>query len=119
MNNRYLFFITLLILAVSCLYAQSNIKKIEIQEENKLQTSSGEKADQDTVVYEVFGMDCPGCHSAIEKQLNKSKAIYSSKADWVKQEVMIVLEKDSVLNESEVFDLIEKANFTPGKKVDK
>ncbi len=73
----------------------------------------------DTLVYEVYGMDCPGCHSALEKQINKLSAVSNSEANWVKQEVRIVVKEDSIFNEEELFKKIKKTNFTPGdRKID-
>lgn len=70
----------------------------------------------DTLVYKVYGMDCPGCHNALEKQINKLSAVGYSEANWVKQEVRIVVKKDSVINEEEIIEKIKKANFTPGER---
>ena len=76
-------------------------------------------AGGDTLVYSVFGMDCPGCHSAVEKQVNKLSAVDSSSANWLNQEIMVFVKKDSVLNENDLFDKIKSANFTPGEKKSK
>jgi copper chaperone CopZ len=72
--------------------------------------------ERDTVIYKIYGMDCPGCQGALEKQINKLSCVSSAKANWLNQEIMIVVKKDSVLNEDELFKRIKKANFTPGKK---
>jgi hypothetical protein len=71
----------------------------------------------ETRVYEVFGMDCPGCHGGLEKLLNQHEAIVGSKADWVNQRVTIYIKLDSEISENEIFELIERANFTPGKLI--
>jgi len=68
-------------------------------------------------VYEVFGMDCPGCHGGLEKLLNQHEAIAGSKADWVNQRVTIYIKLDSEISEKDIFELIERANFTPGKLI--
>lgn len=74
----------------------------------------------DTLVFTVFGMDCPGCEGGLEKQINKIQSIQFSNADWVKQELRIVLAKDSTLNLDELEKRVKKANFTlekdPGNK---
>lgn len=71
----------------------------------------------ETRVYEVFGMDCPGCHGGLEKLLNQHEAIVDSKADWVNKRVTIYIKLDSEISENEIFELIERANFTPGKLI--
>ncbi len=68
-------------------------------------------------VYEVFGMDCPGCHGGLEKLLNQHEDIVGSKADWVNQRVTIYIKLDSEISEKDIFELIERANFTPGKLI--
>lgn len=71
----------------------------------------------ETRVYEVFGMDCPGCHGGLEKLLNQHEAIVGSKADWVNKRVTIYIKLDSEISENDIFELIERANFTPGKLI--
>jgi hypothetical protein len=73
----------------------------------------------ETKVYEVFGMDCPGCHGGLEKLLNQHEAIVGSKADWVNKRVTIYIKLDSEISENEIFELIKRANFTPGKLINK
>ena len=68
-------------------------------------------------VYEVFGMDCPGCHGGLEKLLNQHEAIVGSKADWINKTVTIYIKPDSEISENEIFELIKRANFTPGKLI--
>lgn len=68
-------------------------------------------------VYEVFGMDCPGCHGGVEKLLNKHEAVAGSKADWVKKQITLYIKNDSEISDEEIFALIKKANFTPGKQI--
>ena len=70
----------------------------------------------DTLVFTVYGMDCPGCEGGLEKQINKIQFVQFSKADWVKQELRIVLAKNSILNMGELEKRVKKANFTLEKK---
>jgi len=56
-------------------------------------------------------MDCPGCAGSLEKQVNKIESIRFSEANWLKQELKIVLVKDSTLNESE----LEKSSMMQAK----
>ena len=66
----------------------------------------------DTLVYTVYGMDCPGCAGGLEKQVNKIPAVKDSEADWIKQELRVIMKPDSVLDISELKKRVEKANFT-------
>ena len=101
------------------MYAQTEIDRKGQYKGNESIIISADSVALDTLVYKVFGMDCPGCHSALEKQVNKLNAVDSSAADWLNQEILIITKRDSVLNEKELFEMIKKANFTPGKKVTK
>lgn len=96
--------ITCMFLFLSDLQAQDTIRTLE------------NKSINDTLVYTIYGMDCPGCQQALEKQINKIPSVSYSKADWLNQELRIVLKQDSVINEKELNRRIKKANFTPGKK---
>jgi hypothetical protein len=73
--------------------------------------------DSETWIYEVFGMDCPGCHGGLENLLMKNSAILSAEADWVNKKVTLRVRTGSDLSDSEVFDAIKRANFTPGKRI--
>lgn len=73
--------------------------------------------ESETRIYEVFGMDCPGCHGGLEKLLLKNPAIISAEANWVEKRVTIKVRSDSMLSDDEVFDAIKRANFTPGKRI--
>ena len=66
----------------------------------------------DTLTYTIYGMDCPGCEGGLEKQVNKIPSIKYSKANWVNQELLIVLKPDSILNQEELERRVKKANFT-------
>jgi copper chaperone CopZ len=66
----------------------------------------------DTLVFTVYGMDCPGCEGGLEKQVNKISAVSSSEASWVRQELKVVVRKDSVLKRDDLEFRVKKANFT-------
>ena len=68
-------------------------------------------------VYEVFGMDCPGCHSGLENLVNSIKGVQASRANWEKQQLTVALLPDTDVSDMEIFDAIKRANFTPGKRV--
>ena len=57
-----------------------------------------ESTQSDTLVFIVYGMDCPGCEVGLEKQVNKIEGIKFSDANWRKQELRIVMVQDSALN---------------------
>jgi copper chaperone CopZ len=119
MKNKYILSLAIIIIHISLMYAQS---EIDINEQNTGNDSlliPKVSVVQDTLVYKVFGMDCPGCHSALEKQVNKLNTVESSSANWINQELMLIVKRDSVVNEKKLFEMIEKANFTPGEKIDK
>jgi len=84
--------------------------------QNQTQVDSLKQVQQniqtDTLVFTVFGMDCPGCAGGLEKQINKIHSIQFSEANWIKQELRIMLAKDSTLNINELEKRVKKANFT-------
>ncbi|MDA3879031.1 MAG: cation transporter [Prolixibacteraceae bacterium] len=80
-------------------------------------------AEKDTtqnkvVCYEVFGMDCPGCQSALEKQVKKIDGVADAKASFKEKQVVIDLKPDAKVSDEEIEKHIKKANFTPGKKIE-
>ncbi|MBW2605844.1 MAG: cation transporter [Deltaproteobacteria bacterium] len=68
-------------------------------------------------VYEVFGMDCPGCHGGLEKLIEQIPGVEQAEANWEKKRVAVMVRKGTKLNDEDVYDAIKRANFTPGKKV--
>ena len=68
-------------------------------------------------VYEVFGMDCPGCHGGIEKLVNKVPAVINSEANWEKQELRIWIDSAKEVKDEDIIDAIELANLTPGERI--
>lgn len=100
-----LLIVVLLSLIPTTSQAQNNIKNDSImQDQNNIQS--------DTLKFTIYGMDCPGCEGGLEKQVYKIPAIKFSKADWVNQELRIVLVQDSTLNTKELEKRVKKANFT-------
>jgi len=73
--------------------------------------------ESETHIYEVFGMNCPGCHGGLEKILLKNPAILSAQGNWVEKRVTIKVRSDSKFSDEEVYDAIRRANFTPGKRI--
>lgn len=85
-------------------------------------TGSDSTAVSDTLnsqvrIYEVFGMDCPGCHGGIEKLANKVPGVEKSEANWEKQELKIWVDPAKGIKDEAIFDAIERANFTPGDRI--
>ena len=84
-------------------------------------TQDAVKTDQsvaqgDTLVFTIYGMDCPGCEIGLEKQINKIESIKYSNANWHTQELKIVMVQDSTLNSNELEKRVKKANFTLDKE---
>ena len=119
MKNKYIFIFAIIMINFSIMYAQTKIDYKMQSKRNESIISPADSVAGDTLVYKVFGMDCPGCHGALEKQVDKLNAVDSSAANWLNQEIMIIVKKDSVLKEKELFEKIKKANFTPGEKISK
>ncbi len=68
-------------------------------------------------VYEVFGMDCPGCHGGLEKLVNRLPDVLASQANWKNQRLTVKLRQGTGLSDEDVFGAIKQANFTPGKRL--
>lgn len=79
--------------------------------------SSVEQVASETRVYEVFGMDCPGCHGGVEKLLKKIAAVQSVEANWKKKILMVTVKPGETLNDEDVYEAIRLANFSPGKRL--
>jgi copper chaperone CopZ len=71
----------------------------------------------ETRVYEVFGMNCPGCHGGLEKLVRKIPAIQQAEANWLKKQLVITVRPGTELNDEDIYDAIRRANFTPGKRI--
>jgi copper chaperone CopZ len=67
--------------------------------------------------YKVFGMDCPGCQSALEKLINKIPGVLDSEANWKEKQVIVRIQKGAEVNDDDIFDAIQRANFTPGERI--
>jgi len=70
-----------------------------------------------TRVYEVFGMDCPGCHGGLEKLVKKIPAIQEAEANWQKKQLVVTVRPEVELNDVDIYDAIRRANFTPGNRI--
>ena len=68
-------------------------------------------------IYEVFGMDCPGCHSGMEKLADKIPGVIDSQANWKKQRLTVKVADETEVTDEAMFEAIRKANFTPGERI--
>ena len=78
-------------------------------------SSVGEAVE--TRVYEIFGMDCPGCHGGIEKLVQKTDGIQKAKANYIEQRLVVTLKPGETVDDEVIYDAIRRANFTPGKRI--
>ncbi len=68
-------------------------------------------------VYEVFGMDCPGCHGGLEKLVKKIPDVQQAEANWVKKQLVVTVRPEAELNDEDIYDAIKRANFTAGNRI--
>ncbi len=68
-------------------------------------------------IYDVFGMDCPGCHGGMEKLVNKIQGVKKSEANWEKQELKIWVDPAKGVKDEAIFDAIERANLSSGDRI--
>ena len=73
--------------------------------------------DSDARVYEVFGMDCPGCHGGLEKLVKRVSGVEEAQANWQKQRLTVVVQPNAELDDEAIYDAIKRANFTPGERI--
>ncbi len=76
-----------------------------------------EASDNEIRVYEVFGMGCPACHGGLNKLLKKIEGVKDAVANWKEQQVTITLKHGADVEDEQIFEVIRKANFTPGKRI--
>ena len=67
------------------------------------------------IEYEVLGMDCPGCHGGLEKNLRKVPGVVNAHANWKAQRVVIDVAVDAQVEPGQIDQAIRDSNFTPGK----
>ncbi len=68
-------------------------------------------------VYEVFGMDCPGCHGGLEKLVKKIPDVQQAEANWVKKQLVVTVRPEVELNDEDIYNAIRRANFTAGNRI--
>jgi len=74
-------------------------------------------ADGQVRVYEVFGMDCPGCHGGLEKLALRIPGVIGAQASWTEQRLTLTVEPDAAVSDADVVDAIARANFTAGERL--
>lgn len=106
---RHIFLIIIfsifLVSAFVCINTGQNILAESMEEGSK------------TRVYEVFGMDCPGCHGGLEKLVEKNPAVQQAEANWEKKQLLVTVLSEAELNDEDIYDAIQRANFTVGKRL--
>ncbi|MFC1585159.1 cation transporter [Fibrobacterota bacterium] len=93
-----------------CLHHQHEDHKGE-----KVGTTSAETGT--ILVFEVFGMDCPGCHGGLNKLIENISGVKKSEANWKMQVVKISLQEGASVKNESILQAIRDANFTPGKRL--
>ena len=107
MIRKVVFLLTFVVLLACCIGCTTTEQST---------TTSG--ADGSEIrVYEVFGMNCPGCHGGVEKLVKKISAVQEAKADWQKKELVVTVRPGSELDDEDIYDATRRANFTPGKRL--
>ncbi len=82
------------------------------------QSSAVESMEEsETRVYEVFGMDCPGCHGGLEKLVKKIPAVQEAEANWLQKQLVVTVRPEVELNDEDIYDAIRRSNFTPGNRI--
>ena len=94
----------LLVCATSCTTTKSDV-------------SVESTGDSETRVYEVFGMDCPGCHGGVEKLVKKIPAVQQAEANWKEKRLVVAVRPGAELSDEDIYDAIRRANFTAGKRI--
>lgn len=69
------------------------------------------------IEFEVFGMDCPGCHGGLEKLAMKIPGVNAVKASWEDQKLVLEIEEGAEVTDNQVHDAINRANFTAGERL--
>lgn len=70
-----------------------------------------------TQVYTVYGMDCPGCHGGLEKNVEKIPGVTGAVANWKDQQVTIFVEDPQSVTSQQVAQAVENSNFTMGERI--
>lgn len=101
-KNVYVFSLILLVTFLSSCLSERREPALDSTEEIEIR------------IYEVFGMDCPGCQGGVEKIVNKIPGVLDSEASWKKKQIVVRVQRGVEVGDEAVFEAIRRANFTPG-----
>ncbi len=78
-----------------------------------------EKSDKESEIriYEVFGMNCPGCHGGLNKLVKKIPEIQQAESNWKEKRLVVTVKPNTELSDEDIYDAIRRANFTSGKRI--
>ncbi len=68
-------------------------------------------------IYEVFGMDCPGCHGGLNKLVKNIPEVQQVESNWKEKRLVVTVRPGAQLNDEDIYDAVRRANFTPGKRI--
>lgn len=68
-------------------------------------------------VYEVFGMDCPGCHGGLENLVLDVPGVGTAKASWQDKNLTLGISEGAEVSDEAVREAIARANFTAGERL--
>lgn len=68
-------------------------------------------------IYEVFGMDCPGCQGGLENLINDIPGVVASEANWEKQQLRVLISSKTEVSDEAINEAVKQANFTLGKRI--
>ena len=108
MNRHPLLLVLLAVLIVGASGCATSGTNVDVQS-----TQEGSA----TRVYEVFGMNCPGCHGGLEKLVEKIPTVQQATANWKAQQLTVTVRQGADLDDEEIHDAIRRANFTVGERI--
>jgi len=69
------------------------------------------------ITFEVFGMDCPGCHGGLENLALAIPGVSTAQASWEEKTLVLGVETGAKVTDEQVQDAIDRANFTAGERL--
>jgi copper chaperone CopZ len=106
--HKWLPFITLAVLVMACSGCATADRSV---------TATAQDAGLEVRIYEVFGMDCPGCHGGLEKLVLRIPAVQAADANWEQKQLTVTVRSGADLDDHDVQTAIRKANLTPGERL--
>ncbi|MBC8423827.1 hypothetical protein H8E07_06860 [bacterium] len=68
-------------------------------------------------VFEVFGMDCPGCHGGLEKLARDVDGVIGAEASWQDKRLSVTIAEGADPSDEAILEAIAQANFTAGERL--